>query len=285
MCAVPPRRDDRAPAALYTYPDHLWGQLEGVPSAPGVYTFHAAEGAVPLYIGKSVNLRARLLSHLRNPQEARLLRQAVRISHVRTAGDLGALLLEAQCIKQQQPLYNQKLRRSRQLCALRVVQGRPEVVHSKDVDFARTPDLFGLFSSRHAALEALRDLADAHQLCSAVLGLEALTAGRPCFRRQLHRCAGACVGAQSPEAHHARLLAALQAMRVQTWPYAGAVALVEEGADMTQLHVVRNWLYLGSAPDAAQARQLAKVAAGFDADGYRLLCGPMLDGRYTVLPL
>ncbi len=63
------------------------------------YIFHAAEGTLPLYIGKSVNLRARLLSHMRNPDEARMLRQAARISHIRTAGEIGALLLEAQLIK------------------------------------------------------------------------------------------------------------------------------------------------------------------------------------------
>jgi len=283
--ALPDRRADWEPSQLYTYPEHLLPQLAGMPAAPGVYTFHAAEGAVPLYIGKSVNLRARLLSHLRNPAQARLLRQTARISHIRTAGDLGALLLEAQRIKQLQPIYNQKLRRNRQLCALRLAAGVPEVVYAKDLDFAATPDLFGLFSSRHAALQALRDLADAHQLCGGVLGLEALATGRPCFRRQLRRCVGACQGAESLHAHGERLQAALQTLRVQTWPYAGSVGLVEEGADMTQVHVVRNWLYLGSAASLAQARRLDKVAAGFDADGYRLLCGPVLGGAYPVVSL
>ena len=279
------RRPGGEPSSLYTYPSHLLPQLEGVPAAPGVYTFHAAEGAVPLYIGKSVNLRARLLSHLRNPDEARWLGQTARISHVRTAGDLGAQLLEAQWIKQQQPVYNQKLRRNRQLCALRLAGGVPEVVSSKDLDFACTPDLFGLFSSRHAAVEALHALAQAHQLCLGVLGLEQLVAGRACFRRQIHRCAGACVGAEPAATHALRLRTALEGLQLKAWPYAGAVGLVEEGAGMTQVHVVRNWLYLGSAPGVATARQLDSVAAGFDADGYRLLCGPLLRGDFPVLPL
>jgi excinuclease Cho len=68
-----------------------------------------------LYIGKSVDLRSRVLSHLRTVDEARMLRQTLRISHIRTAGEIGALLLEASMIKQQQPLHNKKLRRSRQL--------------------------------------------------------------------------------------------------------------------------------------------------------------------------
>ena len=70
---------------VYEYPSHLREAIEGMPCAPGVYIFHGAEGDLPLYIGKSVNLRSRLLAHLRNPDEARLLRQTLRISHVRTA--------------------------------------------------------------------------------------------------------------------------------------------------------------------------------------------------------
>ena len=58
--------------------------------------------------------------HLRNPDEDRMLRQTSRISFLRTAGEIGALLLEARQIKLQQPLFNQKLRRNKQLCALRL---------------------------------------------------------------------------------------------------------------------------------------------------------------------
>ena len=115
---------------LYAYPEHLREAVQQAPAAPGVYVFHAQGDRLPLYIGKSINLRARLQSHLRNPDEARMLRQATHITHIRTAGEIGALLLEAQMIKQQQPLFNQKLRRNRQLCAWQLVDGIPAVVYS-----------------------------------------------------------------------------------------------------------------------------------------------------------
>ncbi|WP_428851165.1 divalent metal cation transporter [Imbroritus primus] len=83
--------------------------ISDLPAAPGVYIFHGEDGGLPLYIGKSVNLRSRVLSHLRTVEEARMLRQTVRISHHRTAGEVGALLLEAAMIKQQFPLLNQRL--------------------------------------------------------------------------------------------------------------------------------------------------------------------------------
>lgn len=279
------RRPEFDQARIYEYPEHLRASLLDMPAKPGVYIFHPAEGALPLYIGKSVNLRSRLLSHLRNPDEARLLRQAARISHIRTAGEIGALLLEAQLIKQQQPLYNQKLRRNRQLCALQLNDGVPEVVYSKDMDFAATPNLYGLYASRTGALQALRELADAHQLCYAELGLEKLPQGRPCFRHMLRKCNGVCCGLESEATHAQRLRTALETLRVATWPYPGAIGLEEVCDDMRQIHVVHNWCYLGSAPGLRAARKLAKVAAGFDADGYKILCRPILTEQARIITL
>ena len=169
------RREDFEESRVYTYPQHLRAAIEDAPTGAGVYVFHGDSGDLPLYIGKSVNIRARLLSHLRNPDEARMLRQTQRITHIRTAGEIGALLLEAQMIKQQHPLFNQKLRRNRQLCSLQLESDVPQVVYSKDMDFGAAPELYGLFASRHAALQALRSLADQHRLCYGALGLVSLT--------------------------------------------------------------------------------------------------------------
>ena len=272
-------------ASPYAYPEHLRTALLDMPAAPGVYIFHAQGDSLPLYIGKSVNLRARVLSHLRNPEETRMLRQATHISHIRTAGEIGALLLEAQLIKQQQPLYNQKLRRNRQLCALQLRDGQPEVVHARDMDFASAPDLYGLYSSRTAALQALHELADAHALCLGALGLEKLPAGRACFRAMIKHCHGVCCGRETPAEHAQRLQAALEGLRIATWPYAGAIALKERSNDLQQLHVVHNWCYLGSATTLPQARKLAKVAAGFDADGYKILCRQILTEQLPIVQL
>lgn len=272
-------------AALYEYPSHLRDAVADMPDAPGVYIFHGAEGDLPLYIGKSIRLRSRVLSHLRTPDEARMLRQTQRISHIRTTGEIGALLLEAQLIKQQHPLFNQKLRRQRQLCSLRVRGAAVEVVYSKDINFATETDLYGLYASRHSALEALRQLADDQHLCYGALGLEKLAKGRGCFRAQLHQCAGVCRGDETPQAHQQRLSAALEALRIACWPYAGAVGLVERYGQEQQIHLIHHWHYLGSVSDLSQAGTLHQVAPGFDADGYKILCRPLLSGRCEIIPL
>jgi excinuclease Cho len=283
------RRAEFNELQVYEYPEHLRAAIDGMPCAPGVYVFHGQEGDLPLYIGKSVNLRHRVLSHLRNPEEALMLRQTQRISHIRTAGEIGALLLEASMIKQQHPLLNQKLRRNRQLCSLQIQDGKPTVVYSKDVDFATEPDLYGLFASRQAALQALRDLAEMQKLCYGVLGLEKLAPGKPCFRAMLRYCAGACRGDERRDEHEARLLNALEALRVSCWPFRGAVGLVERHEEDYQMHVIRNWTYLGSVSDpkiaTQEAKKLARMAAGFDADGYKILCRPILSGTAEVILL
>lgn len=282
-----PVRDRRREAAkLYEYPEHLRGEIDALPRAPGVYTFHGPEGDVlPLYIGKSVDIRGRVMDHLRTPEESMLLRQSRRISHVRTAGDIGAQLLEAQLIKAQLPLYNRKLRRTTRQFSLQLHRGAVTVVNSAELDPARALMVYGLYSSPRSAMSALRRIADTHQLCYTLLGIERGVAGRPCFRAMLKQCAGACHGAEPLGDHEQRLRDALEDRQVSAWPWRGAVALEERGADMRQYHVVLDWQYLGSADTLTAARRIRGSVGQFDRDAYRILQAPILGGLHRIVPL
>ena len=62
----------RDAAEAFVYPDHIdRASIDALPSKPGIYIFWD-ENDKPLYIGKSVNIRSRVLSHLRTPEEARM---------------------------------------------------------------------------------------------------------------------------------------------------------------------------------------------------------------------
>jgi excinuclease Cho len=259
--------------------------LRALPSAPGVYVFHG-DTALPLYIGKSVNIRARVLSHLREPGEVRMMLQTRRVTWIRTAGEIGALLLESRLIKAQQPLYNRQLRRSRELCSwlLRPTQAAvvPTLVYSREVDFAATEGLYGLYRSAHAAKDFLIDTAQALRLCLVALGIEP-AARRGCFALQLGRCDGVCVGREPVASHAQRVAQALAQSAVQRWPFPGAVGLVEREGAWVQTHVVRNWrhertLDVGALADAGLQAGDPGVCAGFDLDAYRILVKPLLDG-------
>lgn len=271
--------------SLYEYPSHLREAIAHLPSLPGVYTFHGKTGDLPLYIGKSINIRSRVLSHLRTPEEARLLRQTQRITCERTDGEIGALLLESQLIKNLHPLHNQRLRMSRQLFAWRLVNEKLNLVSAKDTEFSSETGLYGLYGSRHSALQQLRDLADLHRLCYGLLGIENLSAGRACFRAQLRQCLGASCGKESLHEHQSRFRNALTSLSVVTWPYSGSIAVMEEADGMKDFHVVRNWCYLGTACSIVDAKKMAKVAASFDSDSYKILCRPILQNRVPVVVL
>lgn len=272
----------------HTYPEHLRPCLAELPAAPGVYAFHGANDGLPLYIGKSINIRARVMGHFNTPDEAALLRQTVRVSFERTAGEVGALLRESARIKAEHPLFNQRLRRSRQLWSLRLMGARPEVVATRAADVtaeAAHMALYGLYATQRAAQGHLRQLAEEHQLCGVLLGLEQATQGRACFRHQIRRCLGACCGQESPEAHHARLTSALQAHRIKTWPHPGAVAVLERDGELQDVHVVRNWCHLGTVKTLDEARALRHVTADFDADSYKILSKALLSGDAELVLL
>ena len=277
----------RRPSSLveYSYPEHLRDCLSKAPSAAGVYIFRSASNDFPLYIGKSVNIRSRLLSHFRDTAKGGLLRSAASIDWIRTAGDLGASLLEAKLIKTLQPLHNKRLRRLRRLFSLELTgTGLTIMPLSGDTEGDGGRRLFGLFSSRHAAIESLRDLADREGLCYQYLGIEPASS-HACFRYGLGRCRGACIGLESVERHAARLEEALADVEVRIWPWPGRMAIVDKAEDMQEFHIVDRWQYLGTVPTPAMGSELPGPEQGFDRDGYRLLLRPMLSGEYAILPV
>ncbi len=114
----PPAELELAVAALLRHPSlpsHLPPDaLDALPHAPGVYLFYGLNEH-PIYIGKSVDLRARVSGHFnaehRAPRELRLSQEVHRLEWEETAGELGALLREGELIKSRLPAHNIALRR------------------------------------------------------------------------------------------------------------------------------------------------------------------------------
>lgn len=257
--------------------------LAALPRTSGVYIFKG-EGTLPLYIGKSVDIRSRVLAHLRAEDEAEMIAQSRRVDFIETAGEIGALLLEARLIKQQSPLFNIRLRRLRNLCAIQLAgkaEGvTPEVVSGKAVVVGQADGLYGLFSSVHAAQSKLRELADQHGLCLGLLGLEKISK-RGCFGLQVRTCLGACVGKEDRIEHDQRLFSALVDMKVHAWPFPGAVDLVEKSGEWVQRHRLQNWRYMGTW--CSRTNKLSEHEQhGFDLDTYKILVKPIMMGSGRV---
>ncbi len=134
---------------------------------------------IPLYIGKSIKLRSRVMSHFqaagREAREMRIAQEIRRVEWIETAGELGALLLEARLVKELQPLHNRQLRRERTLCAWRLddnPSAKPLVtlVRGDDLQPREFGQMYGVYRSKNQALSGLRELADTHGLCHQALG-------------------------------------------------------------------------------------------------------------------
>ena len=264
-------------------PPHLPPDLaDDLPEGPGVYLFRG-EGGTLLYVGKSRNLRSRVLDHFsaghRSGKEAKLAQQVREVEWIETGGELGALLLESRLVKELAPTANRRLRKS----GGRVL--RPSAgVGRRACGRASKP--FGRGGSRRGR-RSLRPVPHA----SATRGVRSKARrGRPgcasrcmglepgpgsCFALQLGRCRGACVGKEPLALHDARLRLALASLRLRAWPFAGPVGIRERAADGagTLLHVVDRWQHLGTARDDGEVAELLRASRGrsFDPDSYRIV--------------
>lgn len=295
---------DRAIAAaaanlmsLPSLPPHLDAKLlEDMPEAPGVYLFYG-ENNLPLYIGKSVNLRARVLSHFSSDhastKEMRISQEIKHIEWVPTAGDFSALLLESALIKARQPIYNRQLRAEKQLCSWQLNSQTDSknwltLVREDEIDPAQLSRLYGTFKTKRQATETLRKIAETHHLCPKYLGLEPQTSGA-CFSYQIKRCKGVCCGQESPDIHYLRVQQALVAHKLSTWPYRGKIVIQEHSVenDLQQSHVFEHWTYLGVAESEAELAELAqsKQVLKFDLDTYKLLIKVLRQPKTKIVPL
>jgi DNA polymerase-3 subunit epsilon len=261
-------------------PPHLDpAMIDEVPEACGVYSLHG-EGL--LYVGKSRNMRSRVLQHFASG--ATWVARVQRIDWQRTAGELGALLREANLVKELAPPFNRQLRRPGELHGFVFDGTRLRLARCADLDADAAACLVGPFRSRRAAMNALRALADEHRLCLQALGFEAR-----CFRRQIGRCAGVCLGAEKVHAHLARLAAALAPLKTADWPHGGALGVVETDPEReaTEVHVVDRWCYLGTARSDADVPELleGRRRARFDYDHYRILSRHLARPGVRVVPI
>lgn len=249
--------------------------IDGLPESPGVYLFYG-ENDLPLYVGKSVNIRQRVMSHftadVTSAKEMSLSQQVRRIEHIKTGGEIGALLKEAALVKRLQPTHNRQLRRNNELCAIQLKETseglQVHVAYANELDFAITSNLYGLFKSKREALKVLTEIAEEHSLCKAVICLEKVKSGSACFGRQLKKCRGACVGDELRLAHDTRLMAGLAKLKIKTWPFNGP-AYIKECAEIL---LIENWAYLGSAQSEDEIWKLVDgKEAQFDKDTYRIL--------------
>jgi DNA polymerase-3 subunit epsilon len=269
---------------------------DDLPEGPGIYRFFGTgeDGQdTLLYVGKANILRERVLDHFRggasDAKSLRLAAQVQRVEWTETAGELGALLLEAREIRERQPVYNRQLRGGgeRLTWLFDDTAAAPRLVEL-DADVLRTGNAFGTYRAARDARRALEGLAREHQWCFKLLGLE--NGPGSCFGLQVGRCKGACVGKEPAPLHMARVKIGLMPLKLKPWPHEGPMLLREGAGERTQYHVIDGWQHLATfaGDDADTIAQLGakfrRRIERFDIDAYRTLTRMLRDRKLLPLP-
>lgn len=265
-------------------PSKLTTDIHAFPNTPGVYLFYTNKSSIPLYVGKSVTLRQRILSHFQgdytHAKEFTMAQLVERVEIIPTAGELSALLLESELIKEKMPIYNRKLRRKTQIAGFKVVEVegyltitivREQIEAEEEL---KAQGIYGAFRSIAAAKRTLNTVIKEFNLCQKLCHMEQTKTA--CFSFQLKRCHGACVGVEAPEHYNQRVIEALKDYQEEMWPYEGAIAIKEHCMvhQITQFLVFNQWRHLGTLRDEHQLHSWSELPfkkGSYHYDAYKIL--------------
>lgn len=252
--------------------------LDDLPESPGVYIFYG-DGKIPLYIGKSRNIRNRVMSHFtgdnKSSKTMNMCQQIKDIKTIQTAGELGALLKESELIKELQPLYNQTLRIRREIVTIRR-KTNLEGFETAYIDTAARIDpleiesILGIFKTKKSAKEFLVSLCKEYELCEHLLDIA--KGPGSCFSNKLGVCRGACIKKELFLRYNMRFLQAFSERKLKRWPFDGPIAICEESISGTrEFFIIDNWCFLGSVQQDETDNLTLDSERRFDYDIYKIL--------------
>ncbi len=165
-----------------------------IPEECGVYYFHDSEGNL-IYIGKSKNIRKRVLDHIGNTNSRRaseMCQKIAGISYELTGSELIALLKESQEIKSIKPFYNRAQRISSYPYGL--YDSKDEygyiLLRIKKIGQENLSPLT-CFENKDEAISYLSNMVQKYWLCQKLSGL--YDTDGPCFHYDIRQCNGACI--------------------------------------------------------------------------------------------
>ncbi len=219
-------------------------KVTNLPEETGVYYLYNEEKNI-IYVGKSKDIKSRIISHLSAAKTKTVLKmrkEIADISYELTGSELIALLLESDEIKKLKPLYNRSQRRTARnygiynyfnesgyLCF------KIEETNSKDVLPINT------YESLEYSRLTLINLIEEYALCQKLCGLYKSLG--PCFHYELRQCNGACVGIETPEEYNHRATMAMNSIGNGN----ENLLIIDKGRNSDEKTVVRieNGKYLG----------------------------------------
>lgn len=157
-----------------------------VPPSCGVYFFK--KGNEILYIGKSVNLKSRLLSHLENAKldnkEAAIIQNSDTIEYVIAESEFKALLLESDLIRKHKPKYNSRWRDDKSYLYIKVtVKDEYPKIFAVRREYDSKSKYFGPFPSMYSIEEILKEIRKIFPFCT-----QKQLSKKRCFYSKINLC-------------------------------------------------------------------------------------------------
>lgn len=219
-------------------------EIKSLPELCGVYYFHDEQGNI-LYVGKSRNIRNRVLSHLSNNETKRAQKMKTQIASVSvelTGSEIVALLLESAEIKTHKPLFNRAQRRTGESFGIfsYINTGGYQCFEIGNLKDEKKEPLLS-FENKDVASKFMRKLVDDFQLCLKLCGL--YDSQGCCFNYEIGMCNGACVGKEPVAVYNKRVMKALGRIDFSS----PNMLIIDKGRrdDERAAVVIRNGKYMG----------------------------------------
>lgn len=269
-------------------------QFEKLPEQTGVYFFYGEDEERPIYIGKSKNIRGRVLNHFSQDynsfRKSRMVRQIRKIDYVTKPGELSALLYESDMVKEHLPIYNRRLRKQKilyllELCSHDLMSGLLTVNIRKTINptYDELVSSYGPFRGKAEVESFLESMVKEYKLCRKILGLEKVTGkDGTCFNLGMDKCLGVCDKEQdlqnlekAVDKHNTLLKTVLEREQYEKWPFSAPIVVREICPDtgIAELHLINNWCLVGTYKSMEDLRSSLSEAESlsFDLDKYKLL--------------
>lgn len=178
--------------------------LDDLPDEAGVYYFYNEDQNL-IYIGKSKNIRSRVMTHLSNNTSRRAMEMRDAIASIDwecTGNELIALLKESEEIKNKKPLYNRAQRRTGYQWGIYYFENPKGYICFEARALKEDKQLLSVFTSKERAKNKLKSIVEKYNLCQKYCGL--YKASGCCFHYQVGICKGACCEEEVPAAYNRR---------------------------------------------------------------------------------
>ena len=188
---------------------------DSVPTGPGVYLFRDAQQRV-LYVGKSINMRARVKQYFTASETRRRMAEMVAIAEEIVAlpctTALEAEVRELRLIAEYKPRYNRRSRFPEKSVYLKLtVESFPRLSIVRQVRNDNTTYL-GPFRNTRLAEAAATALLEAFPLRQCTRRLARTGGGSACLLAEMGRCGAPCEGLESADDYARHVAAATHAM-------------------------------------------------------------------------